>query len=256
MRVVPVVEQDRVAGGVAEAGTVADSGVPDVVDLDALRLESGFRGRHVRHRQSDRARRERRELLVVRLGRHHRQRDVPGLVLDPVLVVRRAGRQTEHLAVEARRGLDVPGRHADEVDALDLDHGAYLRCRMTALPSGSRKTAILQTPVSPEPTHLAPLPSSSAFAASTSGTRTAKPPTSSLNSNPSLSGSQNVSVTWPARSSWALFGSSGSPSTSWYHASARFVSRVGTLMKSTCSTCISPPVRSGGAASARCRPGR
>ena len=52
-----------------------------------------------------------------------------------------------------------------------------------------------QTRVSPEPTNSTPLASSSAFAASTSGTRTANPPIDGLNSIPSFSGSQNESVT-------------------------------------------------------------
>src|SRR4051812_35032728 len=201
MRLVSVVEQDRVAGGVAEPRAVADAGIPDVVDLDALRLEGGFRSGHVRNAERDRAGRQRYELLVVRLRRHHGERHVAGLILDPVLVLRRTRRQTEDLAVEARGLVDVLGRDAEEIDALDLDHCAYLRCRMTAFPSGSWKTAILQTPVSPEPTHVWPFDSSSTFAASTSGTRSAKPAMFGLNSIPSSSGSQNVNVTWPAVSS-------------------------------------------------------
>jgi hypothetical protein len=60
----------------------------------------------------------------VRLGCHHRERDVRGLVLDPVLVVEVfVPRQAEHLPVEVLRRLDVVHRDADVVDARDLHQG-------------------------------------------------------------------------------------------------------------------------------------
>src|ERR1043166_7336740 len=107
---------------------------------------------------------------------------------------------------------------------------------MTAFSSGSRKTPIWQPPVSPEPTHLAPCASSAAFAASTSATRSAKPAMSGLNSMPSSSGCQNVSVTCPAVSSQGLFGSDGSPRTSRYQARVFSAFLVAMLTKSTRST--------------------
>ncbi len=54
-------------------------------------------------------------------------------------------------------------------------HGAYLRCRISELPSGSLKKAILQTPESLSPMKSTPLASSSARAAATSATRNAIP---------------------------------------------------------------------------------
>ena len=89
------------------------------------------------------------EHVVVRLGRHHRERDVRGLVLDPVVVVEvLVPRQAEHLAVEVLRRLDVVHRHADVVDARDLDqgvlpsrYGSYRWWSASPLPSGSLNAA-------------------------------------------------------------------------------------------------------------------
>src|SRR5215210_2087704 len=92
------------------------------------------------------------------------------------------------------------------------------------------------TPVSAAPTNSTPFASSSARAASTSATRSAKPPTLGWKSMPSVSGFQKLSVTWPATSSSGLFGSGGRPSVSWYHDRARSTSRVAIVMKSTRST--------------------
>ena len=90
----------------------------------ALRLELGLRGRDVGHAERDRRRRERGELVLVRVRRHHRERDVRGLVLDPILVVEvLVARQPERLAVELLRSLDVVHRDADVVDARDLHQG-------------------------------------------------------------------------------------------------------------------------------------
>ena len=63
-----------------------------------------------------------------------------------------------------------------------------------------------------------------------------------MNSNPSFSGSQNVSVTWPAASSSVFAGSSGKPSTSWYQRSSllEIVDLVAMLTKSTPSTSSQP----------------
>src|SRR5919205_4094065 len=68
---VPAVEEDAVAGGIADAGAVADAGVPHLADLEPLRLELGLRGRDVRHAERDRRGRERGELVVVGVRRHH-----------------------------------------------------------------------------------------------------------------------------------------------------------------------------------------
>ncbi len=66
--------------------------------------------------------RQLRELVLVRVRRHHGQRDVAGLVLDPVVVRRvRIPSEAEQLAVEVVGRFHVGHRHADVVDA--LDHG-------------------------------------------------------------------------------------------------------------------------------------
>jgi hypothetical protein len=55
--------------------------------------------------------------------RHDGERDVAGLVLDPVVVGRvRIAAQPEQLAVEPVRLVDVLDGNADVVDALDADH--------------------------------------------------------------------------------------------------------------------------------------
>jgi CBS domain-containing protein len=74
--------------------------------------------------ERERARGQRRERVVVRFRRHDGERHVPGLVLDPVLVLRRSRREPEDLAVEPRRLADVRRGNPDVVDALDLKHGA------------------------------------------------------------------------------------------------------------------------------------
>src|SRR5689334_1154647 len=172
---VPVMKEDAVACGVVEAGAAANARVPDVVDLDALRFERGLRGGDVGDAQREAARRQRFEFVAVRLRRHHSERHVAGLILDPVLVLRRSGRQAEDATVEVLRRLDVLDRDADVVDAFDLDHrGAYLRCSMNALPSGSRKNAMWHTPVSRiSPSNATPRDSSSSRVCATSGTRSA-----------------------------------------------------------------------------------
>src|SRR5207247_7636981 len=134
-----------VPGRVVDTRAVADPGVPHLADVQALGLELGLRGRYVRHAERDRRRRERGELVLVRRGRHHRERDIGRLVLDPVLVVEvLVARQPEDLAVEALRGLDVVHRDADVVDARDLHqgclpsgYGAYRWWRARRLQSGS-----------------------------------------------------------------------------------------------------------------------
>src|SRR5437016_876091 len=56
------------------------------------------------------------------MRRHHRERDVAGLELDPVVVGGvRVLPKAQHAPVEVCRLLDVRGRYADVVDALDLD---------------------------------------------------------------------------------------------------------------------------------------
>src|SRR5919202_3257833 len=82
----------------------------------------------------------------------------------------------------------------------------------------------------------APFASSSRRASSTSATRTAKPASFGLNSSPSSSGFQNESVTLVVSTSAAECSLCGRPSISRYQETARATSRVGTVMKSTCST--------------------
>ena len=148
-------------------------GVPHVRYLETRLLELRLRGRDVGDAECDRRGRERRELVVVRVRRHDGERDVPGLVLDPV--VGRGVRvppQTEQLSVEVVRRVDVGHRNADVVDALDADHaaasgyGAYRLCSVSGFPSGSVKFAMWQTPVSNvSPWNCTPFASSSARAA-------------------------------------------------------------------------------------------
>src|SRR3954452_6094289 len=121
MEGIPVVEEDAVARRIGDACTAAHAGVPDLGDLHAGRLELRLCGSDVGDAERERARGQRRERLVVRLGRHDRERDVAGLVLDPVVVLRRPGREAEDVPVEALRLRDVRGRDPDEVDARDVD---------------------------------------------------------------------------------------------------------------------------------------
>ena len=72
--------------GSLNAGAAADAGVPHLADLDARRLELAFAAATSGDAERDRRRRQRRELVVVRVRRHDRERHVPGLVLDPVVV--------------------------------------------------------------------------------------------------------------------------------------------------------------------------
>ena len=129
VRLVAVVEEDGVAVGVAEPGSVADARVPHLVDLHAGRLQrcSGFGD--VGDAQGDRSGRQRRELVVVGVRGHHREGDVAGLVLDPVLVRRvRVPLEAQHLTVEMGRLRHVRHRDADVVDALHVDHGSLTSC--------------------------------------------------------------------------------------------------------------------------------
>src|SRR3954453_4794505 len=171
---VPVVEEDAGAGGSREAGASADARVPDLRDLDACGFEGRLRGRDIRHAQGERAGGQRLKGVVVRLRRHHCECHVPGLVLDPVVVLRRPVRQAEDLAVEALRLADVRDGDPDVIDALHLDHDAYLRCSISWLPSGSLKNAMWQTPVSKtSPSNATPRDSSSLRVSATSATRSA-----------------------------------------------------------------------------------
>ena len=98
---------------IADAGALARTGVPHVADLETRSLELRLRGGDVRDAQGDRRRWQRGELVVVRVWRHDGEREVPGLVLDPVVGRRvRIPAQAEELAVEAARLVDVssPGR--------------------------------------------------------------------------------------------------------------------------------------------------
>src|SRR5437868_1308164 len=112
---------------------------------------------------------------------------------------------------------------------------AYLRWRITTFPSGSFTKPIWQTPVSSIPMTSDPAARASSTAASTSATRKAIPFSFGTNFSPCSSGAQNDNVRPGASTSPALDALTGSPSTSWYHATARALSRVGTDTKSTCS---------------------
>ena len=82
---------------------------------------AAFAAGNIRDAQAERARWDRRELLPVCLGSHDRERQIAGLVFDPVVELARAGRQAEHAPVEVLRLLDVGHGHPDVVDALDVD---------------------------------------------------------------------------------------------------------------------------------------
>ncbi len=86
VRRVAAVEEDPVAGGIADSDPVALARVPHLADLESRGLELRLRRGDVGHAQRDRRGRQRRELVVVRVRRHDRERDVAGLVLDPVVV--------------------------------------------------------------------------------------------------------------------------------------------------------------------------
>src|SRR5581483_11497687 len=98
----------------------------------------------------------------------------------PVLV---GGRRERQLAVAVER--------------VDASHsGAYLRCSISAFPSGSAKKAMWQTPVSSvSPRNSTPFASSSARASATSGTRSASSFGVARSSTPNFAGSQIPSVT-------------------------------------------------------------
>ena len=117
----------RLPAGSLTPAPAALARVPHLADLDARLLELRLRGRHVEHAERDRRRRQGLELVVVRVRRHDRQRQVACLVLDPVVMRRvRILLEAEDLAVELLRLVDVRDRHADVVDALDTDHVACL----------------------------------------------------------------------------------------------------------------------------------
>src|SRR5262249_22492404 len=72
--------------------------------------------------QRDDARRQRCELVVVRVRSHHGKRDVARLELEPILVRRvRVQRKAEQLPIEVLRLADVFDGHADGVHPLDVD---------------------------------------------------------------------------------------------------------------------------------------
>src|SRR6185437_210826 len=102
----------------------------------------------------------------------------PGRGLSPDVAVRDVRLRVEPLQIgEAPR---LVGRRRQRQRAVALEqvgpgHGAYLRCRIRELPSGSTKKAMLQTPESRSPTKSTPRASSSARAAATSATRSAIP---------------------------------------------------------------------------------
>jgi hypothetical protein len=97
---------------VAEARRVADAGVVDLTrELDAGPLERVSRLLDIRDAEAEPA--------VLGQG----DREVAGLVLDPVLVRARVAGEAERPAVELVRTRDVGDGAHDEVDALDLDHG-------------------------------------------------------------------------------------------------------------------------------------
>src|SRR5512132_1811023 len=85
--------------------------------------------------------------------------------------------------VEALQVGEAPrlvGRRRERQRAVALEqlapaHGAYLRCKISELPSGSSKKAMLQTPESRSPMNSTPFASSSVRAPATSATRSAIP---------------------------------------------------------------------------------
>src|SRR3954453_2315578 len=105
-------------------------------------------------------------------------------------------RGDEGVRVEALQAREPPGllgrvRQRQLVVPSERDvtaHVAYLRWSMSAFPSLSWKNAILQTPVSCSPSKATPRASSSAFAAGTSGTRSAIAEECGTNSCPTAAG--------------------------------------------------------------------
>src|SRR6266542_2646276 len=123
---VAMMEEDAVAGWVADSDAVAAAGVPHLAELEAGGFELRLRRRDIGDAQRDRCGRQGRELVVVRMRRHDRERDVADLVLDPVLSGRvRIPLEAQHLAVEVIGRVHVRHREADVVNALDVNHGAH-----------------------------------------------------------------------------------------------------------------------------------
>ena len=174
---VPPVEHERVPVRVVEDRHVADAGVERLGDeLDALRLE-----RPLRRLDVGDAERDRRGVRAFELPADVRRIDeVEGdvlaeLVLGPALVPRDL-RQPERLAVEraSTASRSVTGTETKSVRSTLITSprdGLYRWWSMSALPSGSWKNAMWQTPVSNvSPSNSTPFASSSARAASMSST--------------------------------------------------------------------------------------
>src|SRR5262249_6771828 len=203
-RRVPPMQHDLIAVGIGEEGHMADAGVENVpVEDHALLLEPSSRFRNVRHAKCEAGivRPPEGAADVFKLQQVEKA-VVAELELGEAALVGQF--ETERLAVERLRPLHVGDGHGPEVDMLD-DHASNLLCRSSALPSGSWKNAIRQTPVSiVSPLKTTPFASSSARAASTSGTRSARPAGDGANGCPILDGSKTSSVTWPQRNSRSL----------------------------------------------------
>ena len=161
-------------------------------ELDALRLELRPRLRDVGDAQRDPVGRTALELDAhVFAGADSASVTLP---VSNSVVVARVLRQLEHVAVERDRPLDVARGHVDEVHPLDLhqgvlpsEKGAYRWCSSSPFPSLSLKPAPKQTPESNMSATSTPASWSRAFAASTSGTRSASA-TSGENSLPNICG--------------------------------------------------------------------
>src|SRR5262249_43179945 len=156
----PPVEHEAVPVGVGERGHVAYAAVVRLVDeLDSARLELGPCLGDVGDAKRDRRAVPVPELAAERLRVDQVEEDVvTELELGEAAL---AGlRQAERVAVPRHRALHVADGNTDEVDVLDV-HASNLRWRSNALPSGSLKNAIRQTPVSiVSPSNSTPWPSS------------------------------------------------------------------------------------------------
>src|SRR5690242_3296619 len=201
IRRVPPVEHEAVSVGIVERRHVADAGVVRLVgELDAAGLELLARLGDVCNAQRDRRTVPLPELPADRRRVDQVEEDVVAKLELGEAALAGLG-QSERVAVPRNRALQVGDGHADEVDVLDV-HASNLRCSRSALPSGSLKKAIRQTPVSTvSPSNTTPFSSSSARAASTSPTRSATPAGDTANGCPMLDGSKTSSVTWPQRNS-------------------------------------------------------
>src|SRR5918995_2903202 len=214
-------EHQRIAVGILEPCLPADARRDRLaVEHDPLRLELGARGIHVGNAKRQ-ARGRRRELLADARRVEDVERHLSATKLHVALALG-LDLEPERLGVELLRPLDVSCQNGHEVDALDVDqrgespYGAYRLCSTSWLPSGSKKVAMWQTPLSKvSPTNSTPFASNSARAASTSSTRRRTIPFGcGLNSPPKRAGSQIAKHVSPTQNSFHACSSGRSPSVS------------------------------------------